>query len=76
MTAVTTCDSDAPEIPGTPALDRLVSQFTELNDAELEDRLRSLDQDLRRIEAEFGVALQCARTRNLGRRDGYRSLTA
>lgn len=76
MTAVATCDSDAPETPGTPALDRLVSQFTELNDAELEDRLRSLDQDLRRVEAEFSVALQCARTRNLGKREGYRSLTA
>jgi hypothetical protein len=76
MTPVTTCDPEAPEISATPALDAAQAALAELSDVELEDRLRTLDQDLRRLEAEFGVALQCARTRNLGKRDGYRSLTA
>lgn len=76
MTSVTACESDTSGMPGTPVLDQLISQFAELNAAELEDRLRSLDQDVRRLEAELSVAVHCARTRNLGKRDGYRSLTA
>jgi hypothetical protein len=76
MTSVTTCNPDVAEISLTPALDAAQASFGELSDAELEERLRTLDQDLRRLEAEFSVALQCARTRSLGKRDGYRSLTA
>ncbi len=79
MTAVTTSAEISREgspPTATPALDALHARLEALDSAGLEEHLRFLDQELRRLEAEFAVALQTAKGRGLGRRDGYRSLTA
>ena len=73
MTSVTASDGTDPK---TPMLAALQARYVGLIDTELQDRLRQIDQELRSLEAEFAVALECARQRHLGRGDGYRSVTA
>ena len=53
-----------------------IAEYDELDDVALEQELRALDLELRQREARFAVALHIAHRRRLGRRDGYRSLTA
>jgi hypothetical protein len=58
------------------ALQAQLAEYEELDDAALERELHALDLELRQREARFGIALHVAHRRGLGRRDGYRSLTA
>lgn len=56
--------------------DELLDQLSELPDAALDDRIRELEPQRRRLEAEFAATIKVAEHRRLGAVDGHHTINS